>query len=210
MSLIERAGRTCYKSEGIIDPFTTARFIKNLIARGHESVLEHVSITVRFICDRGVSHELVRHRLASYSQESTRYCHYGKLGMCFIAPVFFDVPLGTYRNDGDLELILGADRARSDCKESVWLRSMLLAEKAYCLMLAAGARPEEARTVLPNSLKTEVVCTMNVRAWRHFFDVRTLGLTGRPHPQMLELTTPLLAEFAAKFPACFADQQTKF
>ena len=153
---LERIGRVCYKSEDRITADSAEKFIAMIVASGHGSVIEHSRLTVKFICDRGVTHELVRHRIASYSQESTRYCNYckDKFGneLTFIRPYFWD-------NDAE--------------KFAIWSDAMQAAENAYNALIAAGARPEEARSVLPNSLKTEIVVTMNLRQWRHFFELRT-------------------------------------
>jgi len=136
---IELAGRTCYKSEDRITPDSAKGFVKRILDSGHHSVIEHINITVRFICDRGVTHELVRHRLASYSQESTRYANYSedKFGkeITVIRPLFWAEGSEDY-----LE----------------WLSAMKQAEKAYMRLIKIGSRPEEARSVLPNSLKTGV------------------------------------------------------
>lgn len=185
MLTIERAGRTCYKSEGKIGDGTAERFIASIIKRGHESVLEHEKITVRFICDRGVTHEMVRHRIASYSQESTRYCNYSqdKFGseLTFIKPCFWDEESENYK---------------------LWLESMQFIENTYNKMIEAGAKPEEARSILPNSLKTEIVVTMNLREWRHFFKLRTAPAA---HPQIREVSGMLLNELKEKLPVFFAD-----
>ena len=184
---IEKAGRTCYKSEDRITEESAENFVRMLIERGHESVLEHESITVRFICDRGVSHEIVRHRLASYSQESTRYCNYGndRFGseLTFIKPCFFKEKGGAY------------------CS---WYNSIDFAECAYFDMLDDGCTPQEARSVLPSSIKTEVVMTANLREWRHFLKLRTAKAA---HPQMRELTVPLLHELQERIPVVFDDIQ---
>ena len=184
---IERAGRTCYKSEDKITETSCYSFVEMIIKRGHESVLEHEKVTVRIICDRGVSHELVRHRIASYSQESTRYCNYsqGKHGgeLTYIEPYFWT------RNE-DQEYM------------SIWTEAMASAEKAYMHLLQKGAKPEEARAVLPNSLKTEIVVTMNLRQWRHFMNIRTKA---NVHPQMLEITIPLLRQLKEYIPVIFDD-----
>lgn len=179
---IERYGRTCYKSEHRISKGTARSFITKIVLNGHESVLEHEKITVRVICDRGVSHEIVRHRIASYSQESTRYCNYA-LGnqICFIKPFFFDNRTEEYE---------------------LWEKAMIACENVYLELIKKGAKPEEARAVLPNSLKTEIVITMNLREWRHFFKLRT---DSHAHPQMKELTIPMLAEFKKKVPVVFDD-----
>ena len=182
---IEKAGRTCYKSEDRITDESAEAFIRKLIERGHESVLEHESITVRFICDRGVSHEIVRHRIASFSQESTRYCNYSgdrfENQITFIKPCFLPEVSVTYR---------------------LWKRAMFVAEKKYFGLLNWGCTPQEARSVLPNSTKTEVVMTANLREWRHFLKLRTAKAA---HPQMRELTVPLLHELQERIPVVFDD-----
>ncbi len=182
---IEKAGRTCYKSETNISDGSAERFITNIIKRGHESVLEHEKITVRFICDRGVSHEIVRHRIASYSQESTRYCNYtgDKFGneLTFIDPCFWD---------------------KASDKYKLWEDTLKTIENNYFSLIEAGARPEEARSILPNSLKTEIVVTMNLREWRHFFKLRC---DSHAHPQIREIAIPLLEELKGKLPTLFGD-----
>ena len=186
---IERAGRTAYKSEDRITPDSAREFVRKIIDMGHESVIEHEKITVRIICDRGVSHEIVRHRIASYTQESTRFCNYskGKFGseITVIEPCFWD-------------LSKEADRK----KYEIWKRAMMEAEKAYMELIKLGAKPQEARSVLPNSLKTEIVMTANLREWRHFFKLRT---SRRAHPQMREIAIPLLKEFKKRIPVVFDD-----
>ncbi len=182
---IELCGRVCYKSEDRITDGSAEKFISMILKSGHESVLEHEKISVRVVCDRGVTHEIVRHRVASYSQESTRYCNYGKekfgSEITCIKPCFFEE---------------GSERMR------LWKESMEAAEKYYFALLDAGARPEEARGVLPNSLKTELMITMNIREWRHFFRLRTAG---RAHPQMRELACMMLEGFKERFPVLFDD-----
>ncbi len=193
---IERAGRTCYKSEAKVTPESARSFVAMLIKRGHESVLEHEKITVRIVCDRGVTHELVRHRIASYSQESTRYCKYAD-GIQVIKPPFFDEQEKTVycvAPDGDTPLPLN--------RAQVWAMAMQMSEWAYLTLLELGASAQEARSVLPNSLKTEIVVTMNLREWRHFFRLRT---TPAAHPQMREIAVPLLKEFKACVPVVFDD-----
>jgi thymidylate synthase (FAD) len=181
LAAIEDAGRTCYKS----DSGDAEHFVYRIIRMGHESVLEHQHVSVRVVCDRGVSHEIVRHRIASYSQESTRFCNYGKAGeVAFITPLFWKADSQEYH---------------------VWYMSMLQAEVAYLALIKNGATPQEARSVLPNSLKTEIVMTMNLREWRHFFKLRAAGAAGKPHPQMLEITVPMLAEFKRRIPVVFDD-----
>ena len=182
---IEMCGRVCYKSEGRIAEGSAEKFVANLIKRGHEAVLEHASITVKFVVDRGVSHEIVRHRLASYCQESTRYCNYIKddfgSEITVIKPFFLEE--GT---DGWY----------------CWKNSCEFAEDMYFCMLNWGCTAQEARAVLPNSLKTELVMTANLREWRTFFKLRTAPSA---HPQMLEVTRPLLDEMKQLIPVVFDD-----
>ena len=187
-SAIEQAGRVCYKTEYKIGEDTAETFIKALVSRGHEAMLEHASLTVRFIVDRGVSHELVRHRLASYAQESTRYCNYAKdqfgSEITVIEPCF-------WREDGP--------------SYDVWKKACEACEKAYFELLEIGDLPQMARDVLPTSTKTEVVMTANVREWRHFFKLRALGTTGAPHPQMREVAGMLLSQLKELYPVFFED-----
>ncbi len=179
---LEIAGRTAYKSEDKITPESAEKFIRSIVSRGHESVIEHFSITVRFITDRGVTHEIVRHRLCSYTQESTRYCNYSKLGMTFIRPVFWEKNTASYY---------------------LWEESMRNADREYeKLINVYHAFPQEARSVLPNSLKTEIVCTANIREWRHILRLRT---SPTAHPQMRALMLPLLAELKGLLPVLFDD-----
>jgi thymidylate synthase (FAD) len=205
MTLIERAGRTCYKSETAITEDSSTAFVKNLIKRGHESVLEHVSITVKIVCDRGVSHEIVRHRIASYSQESTRYCNYAKgegKGVSFIIPPWVEIKEGEYWNTSDLY----EQNTGFSSSDEEWFVFMLVAETRYTNFINMFKwTPQQARAVLPNSLKTEIVVTMNLREWRHFFKLRTLGTAGTPHPQMSEITVPMLIAFEKLLPAVFGD-----
>lgn len=186
---IELAGRVCYKSEDKITRHSAADFIGRLHESKHESVLEHGSITVRVICDRGVSHELVRHRIASFSQESTRYCNYGKGKFGGEITVIDPSPAFAWTSTGD------------DYQE--WHDAMTHAEQAYLHMLARGASPQAARAVLPNSLKTEVVMTANPREWLHVFRLRTAPTA---HPQMREIMIPLAVEFSRRWPAIFSRQ----
>lgn len=185
---IEAAARTCYKSEGKIQEGSAAKLVAGLIKSGHEAMLEHASVTVKFVVDRGISHELVRHRLASFAQESTRYCNYSKddfgSEITFIIPDYLE-----YKSEG----------------WNIWKESMKQAEDAYFKMLDFRLSPQQARAVLPNSLKTEVVMTANLREWRHFFKLRALGTTGKPHPQMLEVAVPLLEDMKNLIPVVFDD-----
>lgn len=163
-----------------IIPASSKKFIQKIIESGHETILEHEKVTVRIICDRGVTHEIVRHRIASYSQESTRYCNYSneKFGgeITFIQP--------------DFEL-------SSEDKEL-----LKIIESHYLLRLKQGLSPQQTRYFLPNGLKTEIVMTMNLREWRHFFKLRC---SPKAHPQMREITIPLLEEFRKLIPVVFDD-----
>ena len=182
---IEQCGRVCYKSEDKITEDSAKKFCANVIKRGHEAVLEHCSFTVKFIVDRGISHEIVRHRIASYCQESTRYCNYSKdkfdNEITFIKPRFWEENNPCY---------IG------------WKNICEKAEDMYFSMLELGASPQEARSILPNSLKTELVMTANIREWRNFFKLRTEQAA---HPQMREVTVPLLKELQSKIPILFDD-----
>lgn len=188
LRMIEKAGRTCYKSEDKITHESASKFVRNIVKHGHEAMLEHANMTVRFVVDRGVSHELVRHRVASFAQESTRYCNYSqdKFGkeITFIKPLFLKEGSKAYKD---------------------WESACSNVESCYMLMLDDGCTPEEARCVLPNSLKTEVVMTANMREWRHFFRLRALGETGKPHPQMQEVALPLLHDLQKYLPEIFDD-----
>ena len=185
---IERVARTCYKSEGKIKDGSARKMVAGLIKSGHDAMLEHASVTVKFVVDRGISHELVRHRMASFAQESTRYCNYIKddfgSEITFIVPKYLD-----------------GESAAHDA----WKDTMKYCEDAYFKLLDIGLTPQEARAVLPNSTKTEVVMTANLREWRHFFKLRALGTTSKPHPQMLEVTIPLLEDFKRAIPVVFDD-----
>lgn len=182
---IEICGRTCYKSEKKITDESCRAFVQSIIKRGHEAVLEHFNITVKFICDRGVSHEIVRHRLASYCQESTRYCNYAKDDF-----------------NSEITVIEPFYLAPDTFGYEEWKRACEVSEDAYFKLLEWGCSPQEARAVLPNSLKTEVVMTANLREWRHFFKLRCAGAA---HPQMREIATPLLADMQKKLPVLFDD-----
>ena len=182
---LEQCGRVCYKSEAKIAENSAPVFVANIIKRGHEAVLEHCSFTVKFICDRGVSHEIVRHRLASYCQESTCYCNYGKDGfgneITVIRPLFLKEGTTAW---------------------SVWEEACQYAENSYFDMLTFGCTPQEARSILPNSLKTEVVMTANIREWRHFLKLRC---SSAAHPQMREVALILLEKVHKLIPVCFDD-----
>lgn len=193
-NLLEAAGRTCYLSERV-EGDTTEKFIQRIMKRKHWSVLEHGHLSVRMVCDRGVTHELVRHRIASYSQESTRYCNYsgdkfgGEIKVIDLATGFkYDL-----NNPKDL------------AKYEEWMAAMEDAERHYMRMLELGATPQEARSVLPTSTKTEIVVTMNVREWRHFLEMRWVGVSGTPHPQMQEIAEKVYDLLATYYPILFED-----
>lgn len=185
LRMIERIGRTCYKSEDKITPHSAPEFVRRLVRSGHHSVLEHISISVLFVCDRGVSHELVRHRIAAYSQESTRYVNYSKekygQGLTVIRPFFWSEGSKAFET---------------------WRTAMEEAEKRYLELIGLGARPEEARSVLPSSVKTEIVMSCNLREWRHVLGLRCSKAS---HPQMREIMLPLLEEFHRTIPVVFDD-----
>jgi thymidylate synthase (FAD) len=181
LETIETAGRTCYKSEDKITKESAERFVRMIIKRGHESVIEHISASVRFITNRGVTHELVRHRLCAFSQESTRYVRYDGQ-MEFIRPVWWD--------------------EWPDHLQNVWIAQMESAEASYQKLLKEGTKPQLAREILPNSLKTEIVTTANLREWRHIFRVRTSNAS---HPQIRELMRSCLAGFKESIPVLFDD-----
>lgn len=180
---IEIAGRTCWASEPNSTPQET--FLKNIINRKHESVLEHASITVRFICDRGVTHEIVRHRIASYSQQSTRYCNYTKDK--FGNEITVIKPAGL---DEDSELY------------ALWKQGCEDAERNYFALVNAGAKPDLARGVLPTDVKTILVMTANIREWRHFFALRC---DEAAHPNIRVLAKDLLHQFKEQIPILFDD-----
>lgn len=174
LKTLEIIGRTAYQSfDKDPDGSKAKEFIISIIDRGHESVIEHISLTARFIVDRGVSHELVRHRIASFTQESTRYCNYanGKYGgeISFI----------------DIRPFMDKDAA------DLWTDAMLQAELDYRFLINQGCSPQIARSILPNSLKTEVIMTANLREWRHFFKLRC---SKAAHPQMRQVANMLLNE----------------
>lgn len=196
LQTIEFAGRTCYKSEDKITEGSAEKFVKMVTKRGHHSVIEHAVVTVKIICDRGVTHEIVRHRLASYSQESTRYCNY-KGGVTFVIPPWCkDLGEGEYTwTDYENDSKLSESTA-------TWIAAMLESEDRYQVLLKLGWSPQQARSVLPNSTKTEIVMTANVREWRHIF---TLRCSNASHPQMNEVMRPLHKEMKELIPIIFDD-----
>jgi thymidylate synthase (FAD) len=187
---VERIARTCYKSENKIDVNTYALMIDRLRDKGHHAMLEHAIISVRFVCDRGVSHELVRHRLASFAQESTRYCNYAGKGIQVICPP-------EIKKFKDEDLLYNPFNLWFECMEKI--------EETYDYMVRINElAPHIARSVLPTCVKTEIIVTANYREWRHIFQLRT-PVTA--HPQMRQLMIPLLVELKTKIPVIFDDIQ---
>lgn len=203
---IERVARTCYQSNANVNKYSGEKLVKNLISMGHEAMLEHFSVSVEFTTDRGVSHEIVRHRIASYAQESTRYCNYSKDKFgCEIAVISPEKAMRFKRGQTIPQSGRVVDDALIADWLGVWRKACTEAERAYLQMLNMGCPPELARGVLPTSLKTSIVVTMNLREWRHFFKLRVCGTTGKPHPQIYEIAYPLLCEFHKKYPVVFDD-----
>lgn len=184
---IEAAGRVCYQSEAKGGD-TPEDFIRRTLDRGHEAVIEHGSLSMVFVCDRGITHELVRHRLFSFCQESTRYCNYsnGKFGseITVIDPFYLEV--------------------NSPARDE-WEAACMTAEKHYMHMLEMGMTPQQARSVLPNSTKSAIVVTGNIREWRHFFALRKFGFSGTPHPQMLQVANMAWNLACSAYPELFED-----
>lgn len=208
---IETAGRTCYKSEDKITMGSSSRFVNSIIKSGHHSVIEHYNFTVKFIVDRGVTHELVRHRLAAYSQESTRYCNYtkGKFGneLTFIIPPWYDIQPCTinrgYFQDNKYKFL-------HEYGDSLfhWLQFLCDVEIEYNnRIIRFNEKPEQARSVLPNCLKTEIVMTANIREWRHVLNLRC---SKAAHPQIREIMSLLLSELNDRMPVFFGDVYEKY
>jgi thymidylate synthase (FAD) len=199
LKVIELAGRTCYKSEEKITDGSALRFVKMLIDKGHEAIIEHASASYRFICDRGVTHEVVRHRLFSYAQESTRYCNY-KGGVAFIIPSWLN---GVRQGEFTYNELSSNDPSSSlDAPLQIWLENMLHQEQVYKDLLQSGWQPQQARSVLPNSLKTEIIVTGNLRQWRNFFKLRC---DKAAHPQMQEVVRMALEDIKGRIPLIFDD-----
>lgn len=188
---IEKVGRVCYKSEDRITEDSAKKFVSTIIKSGHEAVIEHFNITVKFITDRGVTHEIVRHRLASYAQESTRYCNYGK---------------DKFNNEITVIKPSCIEKTGTDCeytKEYLdWYHSCTVAEKSYFELINNGVKPQTARSILPTCLKTEIVITTNLREWRHFLKLRT---SKAAHPDIRIPSINLLNQFKELIPVVFDD-----
>ena len=200
---IERIARVCYKSTDKITEGSAEKMIRSLIKNNHDAMLEHYSFSVSFICDRGISHEIVRHRIASFAQESTRYCNYSKdkfdSECTFIIPCWLNIVEGSYTLE-DVEekydRCLITDSGKGITNEAAeYIRSLIYSEKTYFSLLDRNWRPQQARAVLPNSLKTELVMTGFVSDWKHFFELRC---SSSAHPQARELAIPLQEEFIAR------------
>ena len=230
VSLVAEAAAQCY-NKSLPEDFTEREdYVRNRMKSGHESIIEHASVSAKFTVDRGVTHELVRHRLCAFTQESTRYCNYSKdkFGghVTFIIPPWFPgIPECVLQQAAEIEGTNAYDYAvdRASTGEfhlvsedvlsetffvgsaQVWLEGVWQAEAVYLLALKNGMKPEEARGLLPNATKADIIVTANMREWRHIFKLRALGTTGRPHPQMLEVMKPLLEEFKREYPVFFAD-----
>ncbi len=192
---IERYARVCYKSEDKITNDSARKMVKRLIKSGHLAMLEHESISMIFTCDRGVSHEIVRHRVASYAQESTRYCNYSKGKFGNVIKV--------------IDPSYGFGDTMTENMIIAWKYGCNEAAKSYFKMIEEGAQPQFARDVLPTSTATTIVVTMNIREWRHFFELRSLGTTGAPHPQMQCLADEALTKMYASYPTLFSDLYDK-
>ena len=208
---LENAARTCYKSEDKVGDWEkTKKFVGGLIKGGHHSTIEHYSLTVRIIASRSYTHELVRHRLCAYSQESTRYCNYcnDKYGdhITYIIPLWTSLQPGIYDvvTNGPVDVCITKDGEyfKGSYEEEMWINAMSFSEVTYKNLIKNGWKPEQARMVLPNSLKTEIVMSCNLREARHIFMLRT---SEKAHPEMREIMRPLLDECKEKIPVIFDD-----
>lgn len=186
---LEKVGRICYKSEDKIADESYEKFIGNIIKRGHEAVIEHFNITVKFTTDRGISHEIVRHRIASYAQESTRYCNYSK-----------------DKFSSEIAVIKPVDIKENTQEYDEWFTSMMRAETSYFNLIKDGCSPQVARSVLPTCTKTEIMVTMNLREWRHFIKLRS---SKAAHPDIRILAIDLLNKFKQEIPIIFDDIKTE-
>lgn len=212
---IAAVSRTCYKSEGLSTPEKDKALVKRLIDSKHDAMLEFVDVTVKFTTDTGISHELVRHRMASYAQESSRYCNYSKdkfsNELTYIIPSWLDIPEGNYSQwDGDwvnmdkMKINLPHDNEKAVCN---WLHTLRDAELTYRLLTNKGWTAEQARSVLPKSIKTEINMKANLREWRHFFRLRC---SKHAHPDMRVLALDLLKQMHDKLPTIFEDIYQEF
>lgn len=218
---IEKIGRKCYQSDHFITDESYVDFIRRIVDNGHHSVTEHMGFTANFVNDRGVSHEEVRHRICAISQESTRYANYAKerfgAEIAVIPPFFFDpmeeqqevMPPIISMNEPRLDREIDADPIMMNAFD-VWFLTCQMAEWGYLTLINQFKRTaQEARSVLPNSLKTEIAITANLREWRHILALRAVGTTGAPHPQMRQVMLPLLKLVHEKMPILFDDLYEK-
>ena len=198
MKNIEKACRTCYRSEGLITEDSYKKLLKNCINRGHESILEHEKITIRMVCDIGVYKDLTRHRFGSFSIESTRYCNYNKdkFGneIKFIEPVF-------YTDSWKLANYEGAAMTTEELKSSIWYNCIEEIEDSYNYMGELECTPDEMRMLLPHSTAAEVTMTANIREWRHILGLRC---SKAAHPAIRQLLIPLLLKFKEDMPELFS------
>lgn len=183
MQNIERACRTCYKSENLITDESYKTLLKNCLNRGHESVLEHEKITIRMICDIGVYKDLTRHRFASFSIESTRYCNYSK-----------------DKFDNEIKFIKPCNIEEDSDLYAFWKHTMERIEMNYLHMSENGATPDQMRMILPHSTVAEVTMTANIREWKHILSLRA---SKHSHPAVQQLMIPLLLEFKKTMPEIF-------
>lgn len=191
LAIIEYAGRTCYASALSLTPELQNSFVRQLVRQKHESVLEHASATFEIITSRDISHEIVRHRIASYSQESTRYRDYKQL--TFIIPPWVNIEEGEYTEKPDYvkhETV------------SIWFEQLLFAEKTYLRLRELDCAPEVARSVLPGQTKTKLVATANFRQWRHFIKLRSAPAA---HAEIREIAIRILQELRQLAPPAFFD-----
>ncbi len=182
---IEACGRVCYKSENLTTDDSCYKFVEKIIERGHEAVLEHVNISCKFICDRGVMAELTRHRIASFCVESSRYCNYSK-----------------DKFSNNISVVRPQNIKPNTEAEQLWKKSCEFSEETYMQMLKVGVSPEIARSVLPTCLKTEIIMTANLRQWRNVLKLRT---SNAAHPDMRFIMNSLLCTFKSKLPTIFQD-----
>lgn len=203
LSRIEIAARTCYKSEDKICEGSAVKMLNNLIKRGHEAMIEHApNLSVRFICDRGVTHELVRHRLFSFAQESTRYVNYKNKGMQFILPEWIQGKEREYLLNGDIDYLTDLEELLTYSDTMSFVGACVDMSMAYDQLIENGWTPQRARAVLPNCVKTEIVVTGNVREWRNCFKLRTEQTA---HPQMREIMIPLIFKLNEDIPELWED-----
>lgn len=203
LQMIELAGRTCYKSEDKITKDSCKSFVEMLIKNGHHAMIEHAELSYRVICDRGVTHEIVRHRLFSYAQESTRYCNYANAdNIQFIIPCWLPQLKDLEIIESSMDFNYYVKTFRYMCIETLfWVHTMGIAELKYSVAIKTLKwSPQKARSVLPNSLKTEIVIKGNFRQWRHFFKMRC---STKAHPQMQEIAYMILEDIQTRVQILF-------